>query len=123
MGIRAVTGRGRASVAHQIPIKIKTAAVIWPLWDKSSGLKKIKICVGYKYKGSIIKHLPFSLSDSSLEPIYEELDGWEEDIFEITNYETLPTNFKNYIDYLETKLNLKIKIVSVGPDRKQTIFR
>ncbi len=53
-----------------------------------------------------------STSDSSLEPIYEELDGWEEDIFEITNYETLPTNFKNYIDYLETKLNVKIKIVS-----------
>ena len=43
--------------------------------------------------------------------------------FEITNYDKLPTNFKIYIDYLETKLNLKIKIVSVGPDRKQTIFR
>ena len=125
----ATTGRARrcgwldiVSLKHSINVNGVTDLIMMK-GDVLSGLKKIKICVGYNYKGSIIKHLPFSLSDSSLEPIYEELDGWEEDIFEITNYETLPTNFKNYIDYLETKLNLKIKIVSVGPDRKQTIFR
>ena len=125
----ATTGRARrcgwldiVSLKHSININGVTDLIMMK-GDVLSGLKKIKICVGYKYKGITIKHLPFSLSDSSLEPIYEELDGWEEDIFEITNYETLPTNFKNYIDYLETKLNLKIKIISVGPDRKQTIFR
>ena len=125
----ATTGRARrcgwldiVSLKHSINVNGVTDLIMMK-GDVLSGLKKIKICVGYKYKGITIKHLPFSLSDSSLEPIYEELDGWEEDIFEITNYETLPTNFKNYIDYLETKLNLKIKIISVGPDRKQTIFR
>ena len=125
----ATTGRARrcgwldiVSLKHSINVNGVTDLIMMK-GDVLSGLKKIKICVGYKYKGITIKHLPFSLSDSSLEPIYEELDGWKEDIFEITNYETLPTNFKNYIDYLETKLNLKIKIVSVGPDRKQTIFR
>ena len=125
----ATTGRARrcgwldiVSLKHSINVNGVTDLIMMK-GDVLSGLKKIKICVGYKYKGITIKHLPFSLSDLSLEPIYEELDGWEEDIFEITNYETLPTNFKNYIDYLETKLNLKIKIVSVGPDRKQTIFR
>jgi adenylosuccinate synthase len=125
----ATTGRARrcgwldiVSLKHSINVNGVTDLIMMK-GDVLSGLKKIKICIGYRYKGNIIKHLPFSLSDSSLEPIYEELDGWEEDIFEITNYEALPTNFKNYIDYLETKLNLKIKIVSVGPDRKQTIFR
>ena len=125
----ATTGRARrcgwldiVSLKHSINVNGVTDLIMMK-GDVLSGLKKIKICVGYKYKGITIKHLPFSLSDSSLKPIYEELDGWEEDIFEITNYETLPTNFKNYIDYLETKLNLKIKIISVGPDRKQTIFR
>ena len=125
----ATTGRARrcgwldiVSLKHSINVNGVTDLIMMK-GDVLSGLKKIKICVGYKYKGITIKHLPFSLSDLSLEPIYEELDGWEEDIFEITNYETLPTNFKNYIDYLETKLNLKIKIISVGPDRKQTIFR
>jgi adenylosuccinate synthase len=63
------------------------------------------------------------LSDSSLEPVYEELDGWNEDICKITDFDDLPLNFKNYINYLEKKLKLKIKIISVGPDRKQTIFR
>ena len=125
----ATTGRARrcgwldiVSLKHSINVNGVTDLIMMK-GDVLSGLKKIKICVGYKYKGITIKHLPFSLSDSSLKPIYEELDGWEEDVFEITNYETLPTNFKNYIDYLETKLNLKIKIISVGPDRKQTIFR
>ena len=125
----ATTGRARRcgwldiiSLKHSINVNGVTELIMMK-GDVLSGLKKIKICIGYKYKGNIIKHLPFSLSDSSLEPIYDELDGWEDDIFGITNYETLPTNFKNYIDYLETKLNLKIKIVSVGPDRKQTIFR
>tara|TARA_S200000501_G_scaffold121041_1_gene113892 strand:+ start:293 stop:1564 length:1272 start_codon:yes stop_codon:yes gene_type:complete len=125
----ATTGRARrcgwldiVSLKHSINVNGVTELIMMK-GDVLSGLKKIKICVGYKYKGSVIKHLPFSLNDSSLEPIYEELDGWKEDIFEITNYDKLPTNFKIYIDYLETKLNLKIKIVSVGPDRKQTIFR
>lgn len=125
----ATTGRARrcgwldlVSLKHSISVNGVTELIMMK-GDVLSGIKKIKVCVGYNYKGETINHLPFSLSDSSLKPIYEELDGWEEDIFKITDYNLLPINFKNYIDYLETKLNLKIKIVSVGPDRKQTIFR
>ena len=125
----ATTGRARrcgwldlVSLKHSISVNGVTELIMMK-GDVLSGIKKIKVCVGYNYKGKTINHLPFSLSDSSLKPIYEELDGWEEDIFKITDYNLLPINFKNYIDYLETKLNLKIKIVSVGPDRKQTIFR
>ena len=125
----ATTGRPRrcgwldlVSLKHSINVNGVTELIMMK-GDVLSGIEKIKICTDYKYQGSVVNHLPFSLSDSSLEPIYEELDGWNEDICKITDYKSLPLNFKNYIDYLEDKLNLKIKIISVGPDRKQTIFR
>ena len=125
----ATTGRPRrcgwldlVSLKHSINVNGVTELIMMK-GDVLSGIEKIKICTGYKYQGNFVDHLPFSLSDSSLEPVYVELDGWNEDICKITDYKSLPLNFKNYIDYLEDKLNLKIKIISVGPDRKQTIFR
>ena len=76
----------------------------------------------YNYNGKSIDYMPFSILDENIDPIYEEVDGWEEDITQAKSYNDLPLNFKNYVEFLEDKLNLKIKIVSVGPDRKQTIF-
>ena len=64
-----------------------------------------------------------SLSDSSLEPIYEEFQGWSEDLRKLESADDLPNNLKNYINFLETQLNIPIVIVSVGPDRKETLFR
>jgi adenylosuccinate synthase len=125
----ATTGRPRrcgwldlVSLKHSINVNGVTELIMMK-GDVLSGIEKIKICTSYKYQGSVVNHLPFSLSDSSLEPVYEELDGWNEDICKITDFDDLPLNFKNYINYLEEKLKLKIKIISVGPDRKQTIFR
>ena len=90
--------------------------------DVLSGIKKIKICTKYKFKGKLIDHLPFSLESKNLEPIYEEFDGWEDDISETKNFEDLPNTFKNYTNFIEKYVGIKIKIVSVGPDRKQTII-
>ena len=55
--------------------------------------------------------------------MYEEIEGWDENISHIVSEKNLPKNFINYIKYLEDKLNVPIAIISVGPDRKQTIFR
>ena len=55
--------------------------------------------------------------------MYEEIEGWDENISNIVSEKNLPKNFINYIKYLEDKLNVPIAIISVGPDRKQTIFR
>ena len=55
--------------------------------------------------------------------IYEEIEGWNEDITQVDNYHDLPDNFKKYVTFLEKNLELEIKIVSVGPNRKQTIIR
>ena len=81
------------------------------------------VCTKYKYRGQVIENLPYDLSDSSLEPIYEEFQGWSEDLRKLKSADDLPNNLNNYINFLETQLNIPIVIVSVGPDRKETLFR
>ena len=124
----ATTGRPRrcgwldlVALKHSIIINGVTKLAIMK-GDVLSGLEKIKICTKYKYKEELIDYLPFSLESKNLRPIYEEFDGWDEDITELRNFNNLPKNFKNYINYIEEQLGVKIEIVSVGPDRKQTII-
>ncbi|QUH25173.1 adenylosuccinate synthase [Serpentinicella alkaliphila] len=94
------------------------------LLDVLSGFEKIKICVGYDFNGENLQHFPASISNlGKCVPIYEELDGWKEDITDITKYEDLPENAKNYIKRIESYVGLPIKIISVGPKRTQTIVR
>lgn len=125
----ATTGRARrcgwldlVSLKHSINVNGVTELIMMK-GDVLSGLEKLKICTKYRYKNEIIEHLPFTIDDSSLEPIYEEIEGWNEDITQIDNYHDLPDNFKKYVTFLEKNLELEIKIVSVGPNRKQTIIR
>ena len=63
------------------------------------------------------------LSEESLEPVYEEFDGWSEDLRKLKSADNLPKSLNKYIDFLESELNIPIVIVSVGPDRKETLFR
>ena len=125
----ATTGRARrcgwldlVSLKHSINVNGVTELIMMK-GDVLSGLEKLKICTKYRYKNEILEHLPFTIDDSSLEPIYEEIEGWNEDITQIDNYHDLPDNFKKYVTFLEKNLELEIKIVSVGPNRKQTIIR
>ena len=125
----ATTGRARrcgwldlVSLKHSINVNGVTELIMMK-GDVLSGMEKLKICTKYRYKNEIIEHLPFTIDDSSLEPIYEEIEGWNEDITQIHNYHDLPDNFKKYVNFLEKNLELEIKIVSVGPNRKQTIIR
>ena len=90
--------------------------------DVLSGFNSIKVCTSYEYRGSNINYLPYDISDSSLKPIYEEFKGWGEDITKIKEFNDLPVNLKKYISYLEKELEIPIAIVSVGPDRTQTII-
>ncbi len=91
--------------------------------DVLSGLNKIKVCTAYKTESGIIDYLPYDISNKEVIPIFDELPGWKEDLTDINDLNQFPVNFNNYISYLEEALNTPIKIVSVGPDRKQTIFR
>ena len=90
--------------------------------DVLSGFKFVKICIGYNYKGKLIDHLPYNL-DEKLEPEYIEMKGWKEDISNINTINDFPKEFQAYINFLEKELQKPISIISVGPDRSQTIFR
>ncbi len=91
--------------------------------DVLSGFKKLKICTSYIYRGKEINHLPYNIEAENLKPVYTEFMGWSEDLTKMENASTLPETLMTYISFLEKELQIPIKIVSVGPDRKQTIFR
>mgnify|MGYP001318578789 FL=1 len=91
--------------------------------DVLTGFDKIKVCTAYQTDSGEIDYLPYDIAYQNIKPVYEELPGWHKDLTGITDLNEFPKNFNNYIDYLEKALKTPIKIVSVGPDRKQTIFR
>ena len=91
--------------------------------DVLAGFKTLKICTAYKYKGEEIHHLPYNIEPKNVEPIYLEFSGWAEDLTQMSDTSELPKALNEYIEFLETALEIPITIVSVGPDRKQTIFR
>lgn len=91
--------------------------------DVLSGFKTIKVCTAYKYKGEEIKHLPYNIEEEHVTPLYTEMKGWAKDLTKLTKAEELPPALNDYIAFLEQQLEVPIKIVSVGPDRLQTIHR
>jgi len=81
------------------------------------------VCTAYQTKEGGQEYLPYNISSYDIQPLYEELNGWEEDLTQLNEVTQFPKIFLDYIDYLEKALETPIKIVSVGPDRAQTIYR
>lgn len=125
-----VTGRARRCGWFDAVI-VKYAArvngitsISFMLLDVLTGFDKIKICTAYKMGDKIINNFPASLEDlAKCEPVYEELDGWNEDLTNIEKFEDLPENAKKYISRIEELIGVNIDLVSVGPNRTQTIIR
>ena len=90
--------------------------------DVLSGFKTIKVCTSYMYKEQKIEHFPYDIQEKNVKPIYKEFEGWDEDLTQKESFKNLPKTLKEYISFIEKVLNIPISIVSVGPDRKQTIF-
>ncbi len=94
------------------------------LLDVLTGFDKIQICTAYKMGDKIVKDFPASLEDlAKCEPIYEELEGWTEDITAVEKFEDLPENAKKYVAKIEELVGVSVDMVSVGPNRAQTIVR
>ena len=91
--------------------------------DVLSGFKTIKICTHYIYKGKQIDYLPYDISSELLTPVYKEFKGWDKDISGLKTITAIPAEFNDYINFIESELNVPIVIVSVGPDRTQTLTR
>ena len=87
------------------------------------GLKSIKVCTHYKTDaGELLNEFPLDLDVySNCTPVYEDLQGWDEDISQLTDFDELPDAAKRYVDYIVEKTGVKITMVSVGTRRRQTI--
>jgi adenylosuccinate synthase len=90
--------------------------------DVMSGFDSIKICTSYRIDGKEISELPFA-NDSEIEPVYTELKGWLQDISAIREYNKLPGELITFIEFIEKYCSIPVTLVSVGPDREETIFR
>src|SRR6056297_3690037 len=88
--------------------------------DVLSGFETIKVCTHYKLNGKKVDFLPYEVNEP-LEPVYKEFKGWKEDISNIKSFFELPETFKSYMQYIEDEIKVPIKIISVGPNRKETI--
>ncbi|MCB2195063.1 MAG: adenylosuccinate synthase [Bacteroidetes bacterium] len=90
--------------------------------DVLTGFESIKVCTHYIFNGKEIDYLPYEVNEP-LKPIYKEFKGWNEDITQINSYNKLPKEFTDYIKYIELQVGVPIKIISVGPNRDETIIR
>ena len=91
--------------------------------DVLTGLHPLKLCIAYEYQGKRIEHIPAKLSTlKGCRPVYEEIDGWKEDISGARSFEELPRNSRAYIKRVEECVGVPVSIISVGPGREETIF-
>ena len=90
--------------------------------DVLSEFDTIKVCTHYILNGEKIDYLPFDIINEKIEPVYVELKGWKTDLTQLEHKEQLPIELTDYITYIEKETQVPISIVSIGPDRKQTIF-
>ena len=124
----AVTGRKRRCgwidlVALKYAVMIDgVTKLIMMKSDVLDDFDTIKACVAYKVNGEEIDHFPFDISEG-VEPVYVELPGWKTPMSKMKGEDEFPEEFNNYLSFLEEELGVPVKIVSVGPDREQTIVR
>lgn len=125
----SVTGRARRCgwldlVALKYAVEVNGVTELYMMKaDVLSGFDTLKVCTKYNYKGETINYLPYNIEPENVEPIYEEIKGWKADLTGMTAYDQLPVELKEYIQFIENYLEVPVKIVSVGPDRTQTIVK
>ena len=125
----ATTGRPRRcgwfdAVAGRFSVQINGISdIALTHLDIYDGFPSVKICTAYKFDDEVLTSFPGNVAIlEKCQPIYEELDGWQESISGIRDFEKLPTGARHYMSRLETLLSCPISLVSVGPDRKQVIL-
>ncbi|WP_438962029.1 adenylosuccinate synthase [Nonlabens sp.] len=125
----AVTGRPRRCgwldlVALKYTCQINGVTQLMMMkGDVLSGFDSLNVCTAYKYKGETIQHLPYNIEAENVTPVYTKFPCWKEDLTQMNSPSQFPKELNEYIEFLEKELEIPIKIVSVGPDRTQTIYR
>ncbi len=90
--------------------------------DVLSGFSEVKVCIGYEYNNEKIDYFPSSIESDSIKPIYKSFNGWTTKSNHARSFDDLEDNFKNYINFIESEVGVRIKLVSLGPDREETIY-
>ncbi|WP_296151120.1 adenylosuccinate synthase [uncultured Flavobacterium sp.] len=125
----SVTGRARRCgwldlVALKYAIQVNGVTALYMMkGDVLSGFETLKVCTEYNYKGEKIDHLPYNIEPENVSPIYVEKKGWKADLTGMTSYDELPSELKEYVEFIEKFVEVPIKVISVGPDRTQTIHK
>ena len=125
----ATTGRPRRvgyfdAVATRYGCEIQGATeVVMTCLDVLSYMDKLYICTGYDINGEIVKDFPTTELLYKAKPVYTVLDGWKSDITGIDSYSNLPDKAKEYVDFIEKEINVKISMVSNGPKREEILKR
>ena len=110
-------------VRYSVRVNSLTSFALTKL-DVLSGLDEIKVCTHYEYRGEKVEHFPADIEKlREFQPVYTNFKGWEDDITEIKEYDSLPKEIKTYIEFIEKDTGVPVKIVSLGPRRDQTIIR
>ncbi|MDE5812498.1 MAG: adenylosuccinate synthetase, partial [Muribaculaceae bacterium] len=91
--------------------------------DVLDGFDEIKACVAYEIDGKRVEDFPYDIDSLNVKPVYITLPGWKTDMTAMKSEDQFPENFRRYIEFLEAELQTPITIVSIGPDREQTIIR
>jgi len=90
--------------------------------DVLSGFSEVKVCIGYEYNNEKIDYFPSSIESDSIKPIYKSFKGWTSKSNHARSFDNLEDNFKKYINFIESEVGVSINLVSLGPDREETIY-
>jgi adenylosuccinate synthase len=90
--------------------------------DVLSGFAQVPLCDSYDINGNTVNEIPFDFNDAPIKPVLKYFEGWREDLTAIRSYDALPESFKSYMHYIEQHVGQKMSVISVGPDREQTIM-
>jgi len=124
----AVTGRPRRCgwldlVALKYAVMVDgVTQLIMMKSDVMNDFDTIKVATAYRIGDEVVSHFPYEVNDS-IEPVYTEFKGWKCDICKVRRYEDFPVEFKQYVEFIERETGVPVKIISVGPDREETIVR
>ena len=124
----ATTGRPRRTgwldlVALKYAVMINgVTQLIMTKADVLDSFDEIQVAVAYKSRGEEVQYLPFEINDP-ITPVYKTFKGWKKDISTIRNEAELPFELMNYVRFIEKETGVPVKIISVGPDREQTVIR
>lgn len=124
----SVTGRKRrcgwidmVALKYSVMINGVTSLIMMKA-DVLNHLDTIKAAVAYNVDGQEVTDFPYELNDN-VKPVYKEFKGWKCNINDIRKYEDFPVELKEYVEFIEAETGVPVKIISVGPDRKETIVR